>query len=345
MAGSLSKHALKLHDLVPLDSTLVANKTLRRRLGVTDGEYDRARKELLDAGLIQIRQGPGGCVQRRRGDEEELLAHVPQGGSAIGNIVLRRRLQWDFTRYRAVRDQLIDKGILALGVGGGRSVSRVSARPHKAAPSGPRQGAVAVCQGLNNASSCSPRLPTPAAPRGRGETQAPRGPTRVAPGASRGAEKTASVGPTMHRVRQAFTTSCGIAVVAMFACVEHDEALAAIFPNSKRKRAFYTTYKDVMRALDAFGVEHDVRSTPVRSWDEIPSTSLVLVKSRNSEEGWRHWVIFRKRADGKTSVLDPAPGDGTLTLTPAGRSRYLPVSYLHVEPNTRPPARQAHGRA
>lgn len=60
-------------------------------------------------------------------DARQLLSHVPEDGSAVGNITLMRILEWSQKRYFAVRDPLVDCGLLAKGPGKGGSVRRSSA--------------------------------------------------------------------------------------------------------------------------------------------------------------------------------------------------------------------------
>ena len=56
--------------------------------------------------------------------EEELLNAVPQDGSRIGNTTLIRQLGWPEDEYWEVRNRLVDRGVLQLGVGRGGSVQR-----------------------------------------------------------------------------------------------------------------------------------------------------------------------------------------------------------------------------
>lgn len=145
---------------------------------------------------------------------------------------------------------------------------------------------------------------------------------------------------TVHRVRQKYRTSCGIAAAAMLARVSHEEALAVIFPSAKgkaKRRKFNTHYQDVMKALKHFGVVHAERPTRVKAWENIPATSLVKVKwfGDDGKVGW-HWVVFQRKSERKWRVLDPdATRKETQLLTPAEYSRYTPVSYLVV--NARAP--------
>ena len=65
-----------------------------------------------------------------RAEQKELLAGVPNDGSAVGNVTLRKALGWSFDRYFAVRDSLVDADLLALGKGKGGSVRRVVIDPN-----------------------------------------------------------------------------------------------------------------------------------------------------------------------------------------------------------------------
>lgn len=56
--------------------------------------------------------------------ENALLKHVPEDGSAIGNTTLMRTLQWTPLVYWPVRNRLAERGVLELGRGQGGSVRR-----------------------------------------------------------------------------------------------------------------------------------------------------------------------------------------------------------------------------
>jgi hypothetical protein len=57
--------------------------------------------------------------------EKALLAHVPEDGSAVGNVKLIRTLGWQDAQYWELRDKLLEKGILTTGRGRGGSVRRI----------------------------------------------------------------------------------------------------------------------------------------------------------------------------------------------------------------------------
>ena len=135
---------------------------------------------------------------------------------------------------------------------------------------------------------------------------------------------------TIHRVRQSFSTSCGVAVVAMFARVSEAEAMAVLFP--KRGRTFRTHLHQLKRALEHFGVRYDPHWRRFVSWDAIPTTSLVKVRWEEDGRKGFHWVIFQRRSDGTGNVIDPdPPRRGTLRLSEAERESYTGVTYMPVE--------------
>lgn len=136
---------------------------------------------------------------------------------------------------------------------------------------------------------------------------------------------------TIHRVRQEFSTSCGVAVVAMFARVSHREALSVMFP--RPRPTYYTWLKDVKRALDHFQIPYAPRWHRFRSWEEIPTTSLVKVRWRNADGSTGlHWVIFQRRANGEWRVIDPdSPRHATLSLNGSGLARFKGLTYLGVQ--------------
>lgn len=139
---------------------------------------------------------------------------------------------------------------------------------------------------------------------------------------------------TVHRVRQKYRTSCGVAVAAMFARATHTEALEVMFPARGRKRTFYTTYADVVKALDHFGVKYEAPVKRVKDWAAIPATALVRVRWKSAEGkiGY-HWVILQRRSASEWQVIDPDPGrSGTQRLGHSEISRYTPMSYLAVHP-------------
>lgn len=62
-------------------------------------------------------------------DEGALFQVVPPGGGTIGNQKARQQLGWDEERYWGARDALVDRGLIARGVGRGGTVYRVVQGP------------------------------------------------------------------------------------------------------------------------------------------------------------------------------------------------------------------------
>lgn len=62
-------------------------------------------------------------------DQALLYAKVPDDGQTIGNLALKAALGWDTDQYYAVRDSLVDAGLIARGRGRGGTVRRNVAPP------------------------------------------------------------------------------------------------------------------------------------------------------------------------------------------------------------------------
>jgi hypothetical protein len=162
----------------------------------------------------------------------------------------------------------------------------------------------------------------------------PEGPRRTTTAAAEHVGLRPASQRTIHRVRQSFRTSCGVAVVAMFARVSEQDAMAVLFPNGGR--VFYTHLRQLKRALDHFGVRYDPHWRRFVSWEAIPKTSLVKVRWKENGRTGLHWVIFQRRHDATWHVIDPDPPHrGTLRLSDAERKQYTGITYMPVE--ARPP--------
>ena len=59
-------------------------------------------------------------------DEQAMYEVIPKNGSTIGNYKARQHLGWDEERYWSARDSLVDRGLIARGVGRGGTLFRVS---------------------------------------------------------------------------------------------------------------------------------------------------------------------------------------------------------------------------
>ncbi len=104
----------------------------------------------------------------------------------------------------------------------------------------------------------------------------------------------------MRLIKQEHKTGCGVAVIAALGNVSYKKALAIIHPNYKRKKKFYTSWKQISKALDAFGIKHGIR---IKSTDDTKNrTFIASVADKRGQRNW-HYVIIR---NGK--VFDPAFG-------------------------------------
>ena len=102
--------------------------------------------------------------------------------------------------------------------------------------------------------------------------------------------------------------------------------MAVLFPNGGR--VFYTHLHELKRAFDHFGVRYGPRWHRFITWERIPTTSLVKVKSGK----WFHWVVFQRKRDGAWAVIDPdPPRPGTQRLTRGEITEYAGVTYMPVE--------------
>lgn len=136
-----------------------------------------------------------------------------------------------------------------------------------------------------------------AAPAKRPAKGGSRRPTRVAP-------RPRSRYPL---VPQDDDTGCGIACVAMLAGVSYEQAKAATFPPSPRKRKFYTGGADLRRGLKAFGLtlEPTARAQKFTAWSQLETTSIVAIEQVPRHKSRWHWVVFVD--DGvRRYVLDPS---------------------------------------
>lgn len=61
-----------------------------------------------------------------RGDNQTLFDQLPEDGRTLSNIALQRKLGWSTNRYFAVRDALVDAGMVTRGRGRGGTVRRTA---------------------------------------------------------------------------------------------------------------------------------------------------------------------------------------------------------------------------
>lgn len=115
-----------LLDKLPTNGAPTPNGQLRKLLRWGKAKYFAVQDELVTAGLARKSRGRGGRLERIVDqDAIRMLAKIPPDGSTIGNITLRKSLRWRADRYWAVRDGLLDSGVILKGGGMGGSVHRV----------------------------------------------------------------------------------------------------------------------------------------------------------------------------------------------------------------------------
>lgn len=115
-----------LLDKLPTNGAATPNGQLRKLLRWGKAKYFGVQDELVTAGLARKSRGRGGRLERIVDqDAIRMLAKIPPDGSTIGNITLRKSLRWRADRYWAVRDGLLDSGVILKGGGMGGSVHRV----------------------------------------------------------------------------------------------------------------------------------------------------------------------------------------------------------------------------
>ena len=127
-------------------------------------------------------------------------------------------------------------------------------------------------------------------------------------------------------------TGCGVACIAMLVGQDYEKVKAALF-DSQRKRVFYTTYKDLRRGLERYGLSlEDGRARRFKSFAEIDGTAIVAVDQTPPVKSRWHWVVFVH--DGRRRyVLDPSWDGVVRTNLRALRGR----TFLQVIPAP-PPA-------
>ena len=131
----------------------------------------------------------------------------------------------------------------------------------------------------------------------------------------------------MRYLKQEFSTSCGIACVAMLAAKKlrkiplkerHQKVIdkaKEILNRDFNKTNSYTTRSEIRKLLKAFKVNWHGHFNPIKQnhqsqknfWKELKGTYLVAVKFhiKNEEEYW-HWIIAIQ-SKNKLKILDPNP--------------------------------------
>jgi|GEM_PF-2016319 len=107
-------------------------------------------------------------------------------------------------------------------------------------------------------------------------------------------------------IRQRNDTDCGIACVAMLACVSYETAKEALFRQMRwtaRRSQFWTTANALYNLSEAFGLKTEI--CQYKGWDEIQGCAVVGV---NPTDGYFHWVVTIK-TPRVFLILDPELGD------------------------------------
>lgn len=101
-------------------------------------------------------------------------------------------------------------------------------------------------------------------------------------------------------------TGCGVACIAMLVGEENYEKVKAKLFGSKRKRVFYTGYKDLRRGLEHYGLSFESqRARRFTTFAHIDGTAIVAVEQVPPHKSKWHWVVFVH--DGRRRyVLDPS---------------------------------------
>ena len=123
----------------------------------------------------------------------------------------------------------------------------------------------------------------------------------------------------MRLITQKYTTSCGIACVAMLAGEKHDAVLKEAKNTFKERRfgktSSYTNLDEIKDLLESFGISwrDDFNSikkdkqSQERFWKELKGVNLVAVNFhiKNGTQYW-HWIIAVQSKNG-LEIYDPNP--------------------------------------
>lgn len=103
----------------------------------------------------------------------------------------------------------------------------------------------------------------------------------------------------MRLVKQKTETDCGVASVAMLACVSWHEARNELFPD-RRTKGFKTDKEQIRAALSHFGVVTSKRLVVCKNPKRLKKDALLRTNVlANGDWHWAVWDASRER------VLDP----------------------------------------
>ena len=141
---SLSSEARALLDLLDPGGRAANLGRLRDKLGLDGEPFERAKAELVDAGLVET-VGRGGRLSRSGAgvgdlsiEAQMLLSALPVDGSTAGNYSLRSQLELDDETYARAKRELRDRRLIKVGVGYGGTVARTAATSRAPTPEPPR---------------------------------------------------------------------------------------------------------------------------------------------------------------------------------------------------------------
>lgn len=127
----------------------------------------------------------------------------------------------------------------------------------------------------------------------------------------------------MKPVVQLEQTGCGIASVAVLACVSYRSAQReasrlGIFADDSR---LWSETRHVRRLLKKFGIRSASAEVPFTSWEVLPDLALLSVKwHRERGRPFWHWVVFWRGPHGPV-VLDSKRALRRHVRTDFGRMR------------------------
>lgn len=145
----------------------------------------------------------------------------------------------------------------------------------------------------------------------------------------------------MRLAIQNYSTSCGIACVAMLAGEKHDTVLKEA-KNTFKERRFgkttsYTNLDDIKVLLNNFGVSWQKDFKPIEQniqsqkkfWNGLKGMNLVAVRFNKKTFFW-HWIIAI-RTENYLKIYDPNPKKRVSCIDLAKGELPNQISYCHAK--------------
>lgn len=140
----------------------------------------------------------------------------------------------------------------------------------------------------------------------------------------------------MHLIKQEYSTSCGIACVAMLARKSHSvvmrEAIELFEWDSDPKflgNNSRTNSKDLIRLLAKFGLDGKLKK--FKSWNDLEGKNILAVRFDKRTFHW-HWIVVERK--GADLVIYDPEAERALILSkderPDGRT-YGRVKYYYLQ--------------